>query len=336
MWSRRNNLHGAIVRATCVKYPILTPEFYYDSDGNIVGGKGFMMDLLQMLEKTVNMTASLSFSIDGQFGGKQKDGSFNGMVGMLTRNETDVVVTSLTYTGERNQAIDYTKPIFPKDSVTLHAPLGKGEGLNYSAFVNTFPIVVWILIAASFLILAIAFYIISTSGINKFHDDSDSESFGLLNSLALSVILAIQLSCNVVVKSTSARIIYLAGCIMAYLLFSYYESVLTAELTTVGAKISIRNFQDVINQQYNVIVLYSSSNHEILRNAEEGTAMNKVYYNTIHDYPDQFVTSLADGVNEIFSREKTLFFGPEISLLGVAHRLKKLRIVVNRQVKFMY
>ena len=123
---------------------------------------------------------------------------------------------------------------------------------------------------------------------------------------------------------------------MAYLLFSYYESVLTAELTTVGAKISIRNFQDVINQQYNVIVLYSSSNHEILRNAEEGTAMNKVYYNTIHDYPDQFVTSLADGVNEIFSREKTLFFGPEISLLGVAHRLKKLRIVVNRQVKFMY
>ena len=98
MWHRRDNLHGAIVRATCVKYPILTPEFYLDSDGDILGGRGFMMDLLQLLEKNVNLTASLSFSIDGQNGGKTKNGSFNGMVGMLTRNETDVVVTSLTYT----------------------------------------------------------------------------------------------------------------------------------------------------------------------------------------------------------------------------------------------
>ena len=326
MWQRRDNLHGAIVRATCVKYPILTPVFYYDSDGNILSGKGFMMDLLQMLERNVNMTASISFSIDGQFGGKTKNGSFNGMVGMLTRNETDVVVTSLTYTRERNQVIDYTKPIFPKDSVTLHAPLGKAEGLNYSAFLNIFPIHVWILIAVSFLILAIAFYIISASEINHFHEDSDSESFGLLNSMALSVILIIQLSYNVIVKSFSARIIYLAGSILAYILFAYYESVLTAELTTVGAKINIRNFQDVINQKYNVIVLFSSSNHEILRSAEEGTAMNEVYYNTIHDYQDQFVTSLADGVNELFSREKTLYFGPEISMLGEAHRLKKLRI----------
>ena len=50
MWRRRDNLHGAIVRATCIKYPVLTPEFYYDSDGYISGGKGFMMDLLQLLQ----------------------------------------------------------------------------------------------------------------------------------------------------------------------------------------------------------------------------------------------------------------------------------------------
>ena len=334
MWQRRDNLHGASIRATCVKYPILTQEFSYDTDGKITSGKGFMMDLLKMLENNVNMTATLGFSIDGQFGAKTKNGSFNGMVGMLTRNETDVVVTSLTYTRERNHVIDYTKPIFPKDSVTLHAPLGKGEGLNYSAFVDTFPIFVWILIAASFLILAIVFYIISATDINHFHEDSDSEPFGLLNSIALSVILAIQLSYNVVLKSTSARIIYLSGSIMAYVLFSNYEAGLTAELTTVGAKLNIRNFQDVLNNEYNVIVLHSSSNHEILRSAEEGTAMHNVYYSNMHDYPDQFVTSNKDGVKEIFRREKTLFFGPEIAMLGVAHRLRKLRYEMNSEVKY--
>ena len=92
MWQRRDNLHGANIRATLVNYPILTQEFSYDTDGKIVSGKGFLMELLKLLEKDVNMTASLSFSIDGKFGAKTKNGSFNGMVGMLTRNETDVVV----------------------------------------------------------------------------------------------------------------------------------------------------------------------------------------------------------------------------------------------------
>ena len=112
MWRRRSNLHGAPVRATCIKFPILTPEFYFDEDGNIIGGKGFMMDMLQMLEKDVNMTAAMSLTVDGKFGGKTKNGSFNGMVGMLMRNETDVVVATLTYTPVRQQVVDYTIPIF--------------------------------------------------------------------------------------------------------------------------------------------------------------------------------------------------------------------------------
>ena len=326
MWRRRGNLHGATVRATCIKFPILTPEFYYNSNGNIIGGRGFMMDMLEMLERDMNITASLSLTVDGKFGGRTKNGSFNGMVGMLMRNETDVVVATLTYTPVRHKVVDYTIPIFARNSLTLWAPQGKGLQLNYTAFIDIFPVNVWVLIATSFLILAMAFYIISTSGVNKFHENSDSESFGLLNSMALSVILAMQLSYDVIVNSTSERIIYLAGSIMAYILFSYYECDLTARMTTASAKDDIRNFQDVIDKEYKVLVKQSTSNHEILRNAEEGTAMHKVYWDTIHDYPDQFVTDHADALNKIFNREKTLYFAPEISsVLGEVHRLKKLR-----------
>ena len=329
MWRRRSNLHGAPVRATCIKFPILTPEFYFDNYGNIIGGKGFMIDMLEMLEKDVNMTAAMSLTVDGKFGGKTKNGSFNGMVGMLMRNETDVVVATLTYTPVRQQVVDYTIPIFAKNSLTLWAPLGKGVQLNYTAFVDIFPINVWVLIAVAFLILAIAFHIISSSGINKFHRQTDTESFGLLNSMALSVILAIQLSYDVIVSSTSARIMYLAGSIMAYLLFSYYECDLTARMTTASAKENIRNFQDVIDKEYKVLVKESSSNHEVLKNAEVGTAMHKVYWDSIHDYPEQFVGGHMDALNKIFSREKTLYFAPEISsVLGEVHRLKKLREVM--------
>ena len=335
MWRRRVNLHGVVVRATCVNYPVMTPHVSYDTDGNIVDGNGFMIDLLHLLEKTVNMTFSISLSIDGKFGGRTENGSFDGMVGMLKRNETDVALL-VTFTEERNQVIDFTKPIFPKDPVTLFAPLGKGEGLSYSGFVNVFSTNVWTMIAAFILILSIAFYMISTSKINHFHDASDPESFGFLNSLALSVNIAMQLSYDVIVKSTSARIIYLTGGIMAYILFTYYGSNLTAQLATVGGSIDIKNFQDVIDKKYKVMVAKSTSQHEILKNAKEGSAMHRVYYNSIHDYPDQFVESIADGVNKVWSREKTLYYAQEISIQSETHRLKILRIAVNEQRIFMY
>ena len=66
------------------------------------------------------------------------------------------------------------------------------------------------------------------SGVNNFHFPSDSERFGLLNGMALSVILFMQLSYNVCIRSASAKFIFLPGCLFAYLLFTYYTSELTA------------------------------------------------------------------------------------------------------------
>ena len=66
------------------------------------------------------------------------------------------------------------------------------------------------------------------SGVNNFHHPSDSERFGLLNGMALSVILLMQLSYDVCIRSASAKLVFLPGCFFAYLLFTYYTSELTA------------------------------------------------------------------------------------------------------------
>ena len=82
MWRRRGNLHGAVVRFTCQpELPILNP--------NCLGGKGFLLDMLEMLKSDINITVPLDLSIDGKFGGRTKNGSFNGAVGMLTRDRFD-------------------------------------------------------------------------------------------------------------------------------------------------------------------------------------------------------------------------------------------------------
>ena len=98
MWRRRGNLHGAVVRFTCQPaMPILNPD--------CLGGKGFLLDMLEMLKTDINITVPLGLSVDGKFGGKTKNGSFNGGVGMLTRNETDVFLASLAFNLDRGASI---------------------------------------------------------------------------------------------------------------------------------------------------------------------------------------------------------------------------------------
>ena len=65
-------------------------------------------------------------------------------------------------------------------------------------------------------------------GVENFHHFSDSERFGLLNGVALSVILLMQLSYDVRIKSASAKLIFLPGCFFTYILFAFYDSELTA------------------------------------------------------------------------------------------------------------
>ena len=47
-------------------------------------------------------------SIDGGWGSIEPDGSWNGMVGMVHRNEVDIAVSDFFITSERQAAVDST------------------------------------------------------------------------------------------------------------------------------------------------------------------------------------------------------------------------------------
>ena len=75
----------------------------------------------------------------------------------------------------------------------------------------------------------------------------DSESFGLFNSVALSVMLLLQnQEYRVFYASTAARVCFLSGSIVSYLIYTYFSSDLTATLTTASNIPPIKNFQEGI------------------------------------------------------------------------------------------
>ena len=60
--------------------------------------------------------------------------------------------------------------------------------------------------------------------------------------------------------------------------------------------------------EYSVIVKQSSSNHEYLKNAKEGTAMLRVYKETMEGDPDAFVMGSPEARERMLADDKTLFF----------------------------
>ena len=329
MWQRRSNLHGVNVRFTSIQYPVLNTDFIYDERENIIDARGYLIDMLNMLKRSCNFTSTIIYSIDGKFGGENDDGSWNGMVGMVTRHEADVILSTLTISKSRKTVIDYTIPLF-WEYLTLIAPRGQKLKLNYLVYLEIFPMYVYVLIFTGLISFASIFFLISQSGIDNFHINPDSEHFGFTNSIGLSMMLLMQLTYQISTKAMSTRVIFYTASISLFIIYSYFACDLTARMTAGPAAVPIRNFQDVLEEGYQVVVNPDSSNHNVLRDSEPGTPMHKVYYGTMHDDPNQFLKNTQYALERISNTPKTLYWAPKMRIIDNGQLYEALKIDEQR------
>ena len=327
LWERRSYLRGTSLRFTVPRptYPVLH-RVNTTENGDIVNYSGYFLDLLKELEKGMNFTAEISFSIDKKFG-SLVDNEWNGMVGMLLRNETDIC-SFLTFTPQRHNAIGYTIPTLPRVPVSLIAPRNQAPAVNLWVFIDIFPKHVWLIFGGGLILLSLGFLIIQWTDVNDFHKPYDSEKFGLFNSLALPIILLMQLNYDVTLKAVSARGVFFVASLGLHIMFAYYTSDLTARMTSGPSPVPIESFQDVIDGDYKVITRPGTSNHEFLKTAAKGSAMHKFYYGFMHNDPTSFIPKLGDALTYIQTHEKTLLYAPEINILG---KTKDFEILIMQE-----
>lgn len=70
---------------------------------------GFLMDLLDMLEKSLSFDSKIYLVQDGKYG-ETVDGVWVGMVGDLVHDRADIAMASLTINTKRSSVIDYSHP----------------------------------------------------------------------------------------------------------------------------------------------------------------------------------------------------------------------------------
>jgi len=86
-------------------------------------------------------------------------------------------------------------------------------------------------------------------------------------------------------------------------------------MTTGPRTVPIRNFQDIIDNDYTVITRPSTANAEYLRTAREGTPMLQVW-NEMKDDESKFHIKISDALSIIDNDPKTLFWAPDTNILG--------------------
>ncbi len=86
-WERRNDLGGALLRVTTLPFSFITKLELDESGEKILVATGLFQTILYELSKQLNFTTTTFRPLDRKWGGKEPNGTWNGMVGMLVRDQ---------------------------------------------------------------------------------------------------------------------------------------------------------------------------------------------------------------------------------------------------------
>ncbi|GFO49258.1 glutamate receptor [Plakobranchus ocellatus] len=97
-----------------------TPYVYrhVTADGTVTFS-GFCIDMAAELSRSLNFTIQWTEPPDGYWGNDEGNGTWNGMVGQVVRQEVDMIVAPMGITEAREAVIDFTSPFFYDDSAVI-------------------------------------------------------------------------------------------------------------------------------------------------------------------------------------------------------------------------
>ncbi|XP_061893119.1 glutamate receptor ionotropic, NMDA 2B-like [Entelurus aequoreus] len=113
--------------------------------------KGFCIDILKKIAKTVKFTYDLYLVTNGKHG-KKINGTWNGMVGEVVVKKAHMAVGSLTINEERSEVIDFSVP-FIETGISVMVSRSNGT-VSPSAFLEPFSADVWVMMFVMLLLVS--------------------------------------------------------------------------------------------------------------------------------------------------------------------------------------
>ena len=252
---------------------------------------GFSVDILNDLQSQLNFTYESVSPQKGKWGWKLKNGSWSGLVGMLLDKKIDMTAVGTLVNIKRHGVVDSLLPFFSMQYALL-SPSANKPKLNAWEYAYRFSLSVWLTTIAFLILAAILFSISSRQSVGQ--------------GLTLMARLFLQLGYDVpTTLRVASRMLLLISALTFMLIFMYYESELTATMTSKPPKLGINSFEDVIGQEYTVVTQQANGLAEgFLKSAPKDSAMRWIYdnqYMALNDFKP---------LRRVLEMEKTLLWAP--------------------------
>ncbi|KAJ9573975.1 hypothetical protein L9F63_008633, partial [Diploptera punctata] len=199
-----------------------------------------------MLEKMFNFRTRLHTTETSNFA-PFKNGSFQGQIGMMQRNEAKISPSALLIMEARDKATDYVAVTWKFETAVMFIH-PKVNDLQ-DALLQPFTLKVWLSVVASWIIAAFTLKI-ATWVENKLDEESSLDSTWSATILATIGAVAEQ-GYEVEAKSVSWRMAFLFMLIQVVLLNNYYGGGIVSSLLAEPEK-TIKTIQDIIHSQFKV------------------------------------------------------------------------------------
>ncbi|CAK5053203.1 unnamed protein product [Meloidogyne enterolobii] len=123
--------------------------------------KRFCIDLLKELANDLGFTYTIHVVHDNKYGSDNGNGSWDGMIGEIIRNEADMAVAPLTANFRRAEMVDFTKP-FLSLGISIIFRIPEDFQPDIFSFLNPLSLEIWFCVLLSICGLTVGMYINQT------------------------------------------------------------------------------------------------------------------------------------------------------------------------------
>ncbi len=271
---------------------------------------GFVPEMMDAMRESCNFSIYWVFGEKHLAGFPNKNGSWNGVLGMLQRKEVDLCAGALAVTLRRSGVTTFM-PAYIEVVVTLvmvdPAFHGNDKRYNIGAFVEVFRPMTWSMVLTFALILLFLFMLwIIISGQCRRHNFFDV--------LFQNIPVTLNHVPGNAQMSFSRNLFFMSTTAFVMVTMSYYEGSLTSFMTARQKPPRITAFKDVLDFGHKIIVQKGTAPAMELEHAPEGTGKRKVFDALIRGNHDAYFDYYDDAARIMWENPNIVTYTHEYAL----------------------
>ncbi|XP_076336846.1 putative glutamate receptor [Tachypleus tridentatus] len=256
--------------------------------GNSTQWSGYMFTVVNALAEILNFSYSVQDPKEKHYGIKSENGSWNGLIGELTRGVADMAVADLSWDVERAQVVDFTYPVFYETTKFIY----KSPSFLSRAWIlfEPYSVMLWITLVFAMLVLGIVMFLFTFVYSNISENETSSVVELVEQCLENSYRQLVIQGCAWLPETASSRIVMAAWWFTMVIFSSVYSGNLTSTLSLKKTESPVNTLEGFTSKypSFQLVVSNGSLAHSYFKRSE--------YFRTLWETNIQYgVLSLDDG-----------------------------------------